>query len=96
MRRLVCALVLALAVLLPAGPTLAADSPTPATPSATTSPTEPSPGPQGPTDGIRQIPVEDEGADFYSVATILLFFAIASAVLVAIIRIGMRASDAED
>ena len=95
MRRPVSALVLALVVLLPGGPALAVDSPTPS-PTTTVSPTDPSPGPQGPTDGIRQIPVEDEGADFYSVATILLFFAIASAVLVAIIRIGMRASDAED
>ena len=94
MRRLVSALVLALVVVLLGGPALAADSSTPSP--ATTSTAEPSPGPQGPTDGIRQIPVEDEGADLYSVATILLFFAIASAVLVAIIRIGMRSSDTED
>lgn len=93
MRRLLSALALALVVLLGSGPAVAADSPTP---TATASTSEPTPGPQGPSDGIRQVPVEDEGADFYSVATILIFFAIASAVLVAIIRIGMRASDAED
>ncbi|GAA2069504.1 hypothetical protein GCM10009821_02500 [Aeromicrobium halocynthiae] len=96
MRRLVSALVLALVILLPGGPALAVDSPTPSPTTTTPPPTEPSPGPPGPTDGIRQVPVEDEGADLYSVATILLFFAIASAVLVAIIRIGMRSADGED
>lgn len=94
MRRLAaCAVLLLIALVVPA-PALAADSPDP-TPSPTATPTAPEPATQ-PTDGIREIPTQDDGADFYSVATILLFFVIAMGVFVFIIRAGMRSADRED
>ncbi|WP_375003456.1 hypothetical protein [Aeromicrobium sp. CTD01-1L150] len=91
MRRLAAIAALLLAVLVLHGPAAATDATEP-TPAPSLSPTaSPPPG-----DGIREIPTEDEGADVYSVATILIFFAIAMVIFVLIIRAGMRSSDRED
>ncbi|MGJ9412238.1 hypothetical protein ACHAAC_05975 [Aeromicrobium sp. CF4.19] len=99
-RRSTAGVLLLLVGVLLAGPASASEAPEPTpAPSTTTTPTsEPSvsPSPQ-PSDGIREIPTEeDEGADVFSVVTILIFFAIAMGILVLIIRTGMRAADRED
>lgn len=87
------AVLMMLAVALIAGPASATETPTPA-PTPTEAVT-PAPVP-APTDGIREVPAPDEGADVYSVVTLLLFFAIAMGLLFLIIRAGMRATDRED
>ena len=97
MRRLTVWVALVIAVVLPAGPASAADTPGPSsTPTTSISPTPERTADPTPSDGIRELPTADDGADFYSVATILIFFAIAMGIFVFIIRAGMRAADRED
>lgn len=93
MRRLAAWVATVLAVVLLAGPASATDAPTPSPTAASSDAATPTPTP---TDGIRELPTADEGANFYSVATVLLFFAIAMGVFVFIIRAGMRSADRED
>lgn len=76
-----------------------AETPNDAEPEQAEDPAE-SEGPPSPEpnddDGVRKVPTEEEeGADFYSVATLLAFFGIAMIVFVLLIRAGMRSSDRE-